>query len=116
MKNKKLKFYIVYEGDIGGSSWIREVNTSIKNARNAAKFYQNNNSVCDEIFIVKNILKFENWADFNDAKNLLKSIKDECFPKEKVVNEIFDLAEDYDPMFDSETVDSYLVIKQPRRG
>ena len=115
MKNKKLKLYIVYEGDIGGSSWIREVNTSIKNARNSAKFYLNN-SVCDEIFIVKNILKFENLADFNEAKNLLKSIKDECWPKEKVVNEIFDLAEDYDPMLDCENVDSYLVTKQPRRG
>ena len=114
MKNKKLKFYIVYEGDIGGSSWIREVNTSIKNARNAAKSYRNN-SDCDEIFIEKNILKFASLADFKNAKNLLKSIKDECWPKEKVVNEIFDLTEDYDPMFDCENIDS-LVIKQPRRG
>ena len=114
MKNKKLKFYIVYEGDIGGSSWIREVNTSIKNARNEAQSYQFN-SDCEEIFIVKNILKFSNLADFNDAKNLLRSIKDKSWPKEKVVNEIFDLAEDYDPIIDSENLDSYLVIKQPRR-
>ena len=114
MKNKKLKFYIVYEGDIGGSSWIREVKTSIKNARNSAKPYQYN-SDCDEIFIVKNILKFANLADFKNAKNLLNSIKDECWPREKVVKEIFDLAEDYDPMFDCETLESYLV-KQQRRG
>ena len=105
---KKLKYYEVLEGEIGGSSWIMEVNTSVREAEKAARHYRKN-TTCDEVLVVKNVLKFENRADFSEAKKMLNSIKNECRPSERIVCEISELADDFDPMFDSECVLSFLV-------
>ena len=105
---KELKFYEVLEGEIGGSGWIREVNTSIREAEKAARHYRKNTS-CEEVLVVKNVLKFENLADLSEAKELLNSIKNKCWPSERIVYEISELADDFDPMFDSEVILSFLV-------
>ena len=105
---KELKFYEVFEGEIGGSSWIREVNTSRREAEKAARAYQKNTN-CEEVFVKKNVLKFENLADFNEAKTMLNLIKNECWPSERIVCDIIELADDFDPMFDSEVILSILV-------
>ena len=105
---KKLKFYEIMEGDIGGDSWIREVATSTREAEKAARAYRKNTD-CDEIFVRKNVLKFENLADFSEAKELLNSIKNECWPNSRIIGNIIELADYYDPMFDSEVILSILV-------
>ena len=105
---KKLKFYEIMEGDLGGSSWLRKVATSIRDAEKDARAYRKNTD-CDEIFVRKNVLKFENLADFIEAKELLNSIKNECWPNNRIIGDIIELADCYDPMFDSEVILSFLV-------
>ena len=105
---KKLKFYEILEGDIGGGSWIREVATSIREAKKAARAYRKNTD-CEEVFFRKNVLKFENLSDFSEAKELLNSIKNECWPNRRIIWNIIELADYYDPMFDSEVILSILV-------
>ena len=105
---KELKFYEIMEGDIGGDSWIREVATSIREAEKSARSYRKNTD-CEEIFVRKNVLKFENLADFSEAKELLNSIKNECWPNSRIIGNIIELADYYDPMFDSEVILSILV-------
>lgn len=107
---KKLKFYEVLEGEIGGSSWIREVNTSRREAEKAARAYRKNTNR-EEVFVRKNVLKFENLADFNEAKKLLNSIKNKCWPSERIVCDVIELADDFDPMVDSEVILSFLVMR-----
>ena len=105
---KELKFYEIMEGDIGGDSWIREVDTSIREAEKSARKNKKNTD-CEEIFVRKNVLKFENLADFSEAKELLNSIKNECWPNSRIIENIIELADYYDPMFDSEVILSILV-------
>ena len=105
---KKLKFYEILEGDIGGGSWIREVATSIREAKKSARAYRKNTD-CEEVFVRKNVLKFENLADFSEAKELLNSIKNKCWPNSRIIGNIIELADYYDPMFDSEVILSILV-------
>ena len=107
---KELKFYEILEGDIGGCSWLREVATSIREAKKSARGYRKNTD-CEEIFVRKNVLKFENLADLSEAKELLNSIKNKCWPSERIVCEISELADDFDPMFDSEVILSILVMR-----
>ena len=105
---KELKFYEIMEGDLGVDSWIREVTTSIREAEKSARAYRKNTD-SEEVFVRKNVLKFENLADFNEAKKMLNSIKNKCWPSERIVCNVCELADDFDPMFDSEVILSFLV-------
>lgn len=105
---KELKFYEIMEGDIGGDSWLREVTTSIREAEKSVRAYKKNTD-CEKIFVRKNVLKFENLADFSEAKELLNSIKNECWPRSRIVSDIIDLADYYDPMFDTNVILSILI-------
>ena len=105
---KELKFYEIMEGDLGGDSWLREVATSIREAEKDARAYRKNTD-CEEIFVRKNVLKFENLADFSEAKELLNSIKNKCWPNSRIIENIIELADYYDPMFDCEVILSILV-------
>ena len=105
---KELKFYEIMEGDIGGDSWIREVATSIREAEKSARAYRKNTD-CEEIFVRKNVLKFENLANFSEAKELLNSIKNDCWPNSRIIRYIIELADYYYDPFDSEVILSILV-------